>query len=104
MTENERKRIEDEAEAYADSIDRRGCAFWQGLYRGYIAHATHERNLMESELKQAMNAVIDECLLKLDDLFNQSKKSLMSKEKKEAVGSWLVGAKIKIQELKHKQP
>lgn len=25
------------AENYADSLERRGCAFWQGLYRGYIA-------------------------------------------------------------------
>lgn len=25
------------AENYADSLERRGCSFWQGLYRGYIA-------------------------------------------------------------------
>lgn len=24
------------AENYADSLERRGCAYWQGLYRGYI--------------------------------------------------------------------
>lgn len=39
MTPTER-----EAEAYADSIDRRGCAFWQGMYRGYIAGHDKARN------------------------------------------------------------
>lgn len=23
------------AEAYADSVDRRGCSYWNGMYRGY---------------------------------------------------------------------
>ena len=37
--------LEKEAEVYADSIDRRGCAFWQGLYMGYIAGAKSSKEL-----------------------------------------------------------
>lgn len=34
--------IEEKAEAYADSVDRRGCSFWRGLKLGYIAGYTQK--------------------------------------------------------------
>ena len=38
---------ETEAEAFADSKERRGCAYWNGLYRGYIQG--RESKLREAE-------------------------------------------------------
>lgn len=58
------KRIGKEAEAYADSIDRRGCAFWQGMYRGYIAGATSERPKAWNE---AIDAAIEKIQIKVKD-------------------------------------
>ena len=54
-----------EAERFADDIERRGCAFWSGLRKGYIAGRAMSQNLQQcnvmwslppvSELEQALN-------------------------------------------------
>ena len=54
-----------EAEGYADAIERRGCAYWSGMRRGYIAGRLQSQNLQQadvmwslppiSELEQALN-------------------------------------------------
>ena len=67
MTENERKRIEEDADRYGFQIPYDGSSefYDRSAIKAYIAGATAERNLMESELKQARNAVIDECIEKI---------------------------------------
>lgn len=61
---------EKEAEAYADSIDIRGCAFWRGMYRGYIAGAASEHDLVQRELTQLKQFVkeVDDSLYAGEDL------------------------------------
>lgn len=54
----------------------------------------------EELLKKERYKVVDNAKVIMEDLYQQSKKSQMSKEKKEAVGSWLVGAKIRLENLK----
>ena len=54
---------EAEAEAFADSHERRGCAYWNGLYRGYINGATRNNRLREA----AEKVVVDYANLKGTD-------------------------------------
>lgn len=53
---------------YADSIDRRGCTIWQGMYRGYIAGATAENERM-AELLKRQHKIIE---ILLDELIYES--------------------------------
>lgn len=57
MTNEDKQRIEKEAEVYTVSVESRGCSFWQGMYRGYVAGATAELERSEKILQQANDMV-----------------------------------------------
>lgn len=53
INKQDKQRIEKEAEVYTVSVESRGCSFWQGMYRGYVAGATAELERSEKLLQQA---------------------------------------------------
>lgn len=61
INEQDKQRIEKEAEVYTVSVESRGYSFWQGMYRGYVAGATAELERSE-KLLQEYREVIRELL------------------------------------------
>lgn len=53
----EENKIEKLAEEFADAHERRGCAYWNGLYRGYIAGVS---NFISSK-RDVIKSVCDDC-------------------------------------------
>lgn len=47
LIEEKKEEVHKLAEAFADSQERRGCSYWQGLYRGFIAGIQHNQKLEE---------------------------------------------------------
>lgn len=79
-------KLEKEAETFADSIDRRGCGAWQGMYRGYMAGVLKEHDRMVEQLKQERNKGIDEAI---EVAYNH-----------DVVDNWYQ-LKLKLESLKH---
>ena len=65
MKTDRNKELENKAKEYADKHERRGCSYWNGLYRGYFDALKKQEKLKESlKMQVAFN---DELLLTLKE-------------------------------------
>jgi hypothetical protein len=55
LTEEEEDKL---AEEYADSVDRRGCSYWNGMYRGYKRALEDIRSRMTEDEKEVKDKSI----------------------------------------------
>jgi hypothetical protein len=62
-----KEQLEAKAEAFADSIERRGCSLWSGLYKGYMYGHTAalsgivEQCYSESEVVELLRQQREKC-------------------------------------------
>lgn len=57
ITDEEKQRIEKEADKFADSKERRGTTHWIGLQRGYVAGGISEHELLKPQLQYSDNYI-----------------------------------------------